>query len=285
MKPVSPSPVPAAPRLLVVTPTLGTSPYLPRCIETAAALNLDIVHVLSCPAPAVADIQARFPACRVIADAGRQGGMYEAINMGLRDQARETLWFTYINDDDELTPGFASMYRAFATGENESRIAFGDVRYIDAAGDSLGLMPTETEQRHFIPLLLSGITPLTQQGTLVGPRALKMVGAFDSTFRHLADLDYWVRCMVAGIPFCYHPIEVARFRLHAGQLSSNRAEVNDERVILMRRMEQIHVSSAQRLMSRLRYRVNNVPRYIERVKTVGWMSSEAMITSDAFSSR
>jgi hypothetical protein len=55
--------------------------------------------------------------------------------------------------------------------------------------------------------------------------------------------------------------------------------------MLMRRMEQIHISTAQRILSRLRYRFNNVPRYIERVRAVGWMSSEAMITSDALSSR
>jgi len=275
----------SSPRILVVTPTLGHSPYLDNCVETTKALNLNTVHVIACPEPMVGELQARFKDCRVIPDAGRQGGMYEAINVGLRDQGGECDWFTYINDDDELTPGFAEMYRAFATPENESKIAFGDVRYIDAASKSMGLMPTERTQSYFIPLLLSGITPLTQQGILAGPRVMKKIGFFDSSFRQIADLDFWVRCMMAGVEFHYHPIEVSRFRLHAGQLSSNRDQVNEEWIILMRRLEQIPVSPARRLLSRLRYRLQNVPRYIERVRTVGWTSSEGMITGKALSSR
>jgi hypothetical protein len=270
--------------LLVVTPTLGHSPYLDNCVETTKALNLDIIHLLACPAPVVSELQARFKSCRVIPDGGRQGGMYEAINLGLKDRGAECNWFTYINDDDELTPGFARMFLAFATPENESKIAYGDVRYVDAAGKSMGLMPTERKQRHFIPLLQSGITPLTQQGTLVGPQVPPAIRFFDSRFRHVADLDFWMRCMLTGVEFCYHPLEVSRFRLHAGQLSSNRDEVNEERIILMQRLDQVRVGAAQRALSRVRYRLRNVPRYIERFRMGGWMSTEAMITGKTLSS-
>lgn len=269
--------MPNTPPILVVTPTLGSSPYLENCVATTAALNLNTTHVICCPQPMVSEVQARFPACRVLADGGKQGGMYEAINVGLREGRPDIDWFTYINDDDQLTPNFAKMFQAFtAVPGNESRIAFGDVRYIDAKSRSLGLMPTERKQRHFIPLLQSGITPLSQQGMLVGPQVLKRIGFFDSRLRQVADLDFWVRCMMEGINFQYFPLEVAHFRFHAGQLSSNREQVYEEMPFINAKINQVRVSAIQRFLCMVRFRISNIPRYIERIRTTGWASGEEL---------
>jgi hypothetical protein len=243
-------------------------------------LNLDSLHVLSCPKARVEALQTRFPRCRVIADEGKQGGMYGAINAGLKDQQGQRRWFTYINDDDQLEPGFAEMFARFATRDNEMKIAYGDVRLIDGRDRSLGMMTTEKVPSNFIPLLLAGITPITQQGILVGPAALDTIGLFDSSFRHVADLDFWVRAMVAKLEFCYHPLEVARFRIHAGQLCSNRDEVEGELGAVMERLQGFRCSPPRRLLARFRYRILNFPRYLDRFRCIGWASSSALLAGE-----
>lgn len=276
---------PVASRLLVVTPTLGNSPYLDECVAMTKALNLNAVHVLSCPEAQVRELAGRFPACRVIADQGKSRGMYGAINEALQDQKDQWDWFTYINDDDQLAPGFAQMFSAFTRPERLGEIAYGNVRYIDAEAKSLGLMPTESEPRNFVPLLLSGITPLTQQGILVGSGALRIAGEFDSSLRLVADLDFWVRNMLAGIRFNFYPLEVARFRLHAGQLSGDRRESHAELALVLRHLYKVPCSRGRRLLSKVRYRLRNVPRYVERFTSVGLASTETMLTGKAASRR
>ena len=59
------SPVPKR-RLLVLTPTLGTSPYLDETVRSIERLEWPIEHVLVCPVGKIAELARRFPraACR-----------------------------------------------------------------------------------------------------------------------------------------------------------------------------------------------------------------------------
>jgi hypothetical protein len=49
-------------------------------------------------------------------------------------------------------------------------------------------------------------------------------------------------------------------------------------------LKQIHVSPLQSLISKVRFRICNFPRYVERMRAIGWMSTETM-TGKALSSR
>ena len=71
------------PVILVVTPTLGESAFLDHTVAAVAALPLSVRHVLSVPAHLVESLQARYPGTSVVADAGRKGGIYGALNVTL----------------------------------------------------------------------------------------------------------------------------------------------------------------------------------------------------------
>src|SRR4051812_6367293 len=94
--------------LLVVTPTLGESPFLDQTVASIEAQPLHIEHVIATPGRKVAELAARYPDATVVADAGRLGGIYGAINAGIQAASAKFKWdwFTYINDDDTLLPGF-----------------------------------------------------------------------------------------------------------------------------------------------------------------------------------
>ena len=111
-------------KILVITPTLGESPWLAETVASVATLAAPHEHVLVAPAATVPALAARFPGVTVTAEPG--GGMYAAINAGVA-AAREWDAFTYINDDDLLLPGFAAAVAAMAGRGTQALLAYGRV--------------------------------------------------------------------------------------------------------------------------------------------------------------
>ncbi len=271
----------SADHLLVVTPTLGDSPFLDASIQAVRDLALRTTHVISCPAGRIAAMRDRFPHCIVVPEAGREGAIYGALNTALNtalEQApKDWDWFTYINDDDELTPGFAQMARAHFQRANAEPVTYGDVRVITEDGTPVSLITTEKTPRYFAPLLREGISPLNQQGMLFRADVVRELKAFDMRYRLCADLDFWLRAHAAGHAFRHYPIEVGKFRIRAGQLSGDVGlTIREQREVVSRVLP--GGSSALMLRwARLRYRLLNLPRYLERRRLAGWATSNTLL--------
>ncbi len=108
-------------------------------------------------------LQRRFPHVHVCADAGKTGGLYGAINATLAAAPAEWQWFTYINDDDRLLPGFSAMFARQLAGE-PADVIYGDVELIDEDGERVSRITTERRPTWIPALLQQGISPLMQQG-------------------------------------------------------------------------------------------------------------------------
>jgi len=268
----------AANHLLVVTPTLGDSEYLDASIQAVRDLSLTTTHVISCPAPKVATLGQRFPHCIVVPDAGREGAIYGALNAALEQAPKEWDWFTYINDDDELTPGFAQMAREHFQRTDAEPVTYGDVRVIIEDGTPISLITTEKTPRYFAPLLQQGISPLNQQGMLFRADVVRESKGFDMRYRLCADLDFWLRAHAAGHEFRHYPLEVGKFRIREGQLSGNVALTVREQDEIVSRVLPERSSPLKLQWARLRYRLLNLPRYLERRKFAGWSSSNALLS-------
>jgi hypothetical protein len=130
-------------RLLVVTPTLGVSTYLEDTVRGVISLKVPFLHVISCPRPIVQELQERFPHASVLADAGREAGLYGAINIALRAAGEDWDWFTYINDDDELAPDFSAVAQRHFTRPDPEPVVYGNVRVIDDSGQTISFLTTE----------------------------------------------------------------------------------------------------------------------------------------------
>src|SRR5438067_303548 len=154
-----------AERILVVTPTLGTSPFLERTVASVTTQPLAITHVMSAPLEHVDTLRRRFPHARVVMDAGKAGGIYGALNAALAFAATDGDWdwFTYINDDDALLPGFARMWARHTEDEG---VIYGDVDLVDDEDRRLSRITVERAARWIPALLQQGISPLMQQGML-----------------------------------------------------------------------------------------------------------------------
>lgn len=254
------------PTLLVVTPTLGESAFLEQTVAAVAALRLPVRHFLAVPFPQIERLQARYPDTHVVADAGRDGGIYGALNVALAMASKDWDWFTYINDDDLLLPDFATMVQAHLARADAEPVIYGDVEMIDEAGRRLGLITVERDAAWIPALLQQGISPLMQQGMLFRRDCVARLQGFDSRYRLCADLDFWLRACAAGDRFRYYPYTVGRFRLRAGQLSGNtELTVREQRDIVARHYPN-RLPAWRRQFAALRYRFHNLPRYLERFR-------------------
>ena len=264
-------------RILVVTPTLGESRFLDRTVTSVAMQSLDIRHVLAVPENMRSVLQKRFPQVEVVADAGRSGGIYGALNAALAAAGDGWDWFTYINDDDALLPGFSAVFRRHMAEFAEENVFYGDVDLMDENDRIIGLVTVERNPAWIPALLQQGISPLMQQGMLFRREIVAGMGGFDTRYRLCADLDFWLRAFVAGAGFRYYPTRLAHFRIRGGQLSSDTALTEREQQEIVERHLPVPVSPLQKRVARLRYRICNLPRYLARARTRGIQTSYQLL--------
>lgn len=267
--------------LLVVTPTLGESPFLDQTVASIEAQPLHIRHVIAAPGRKVAELAARYPHALVVPDTGRLGGVYGAINAGIQAAKFKWDWFTYINDDDALLPGFGRVMLQNLRESAPSPVVYGDVELVDEEGSRISCITT-AENPAWIPALLhQGISPLMQQGMAFRRDVVDRLGGFDLRYRLCADLDFWLRAYASGERFRYHPESVAQFRLRHGQLSSDTSVTQAEQDSIVERHLPNRSSALERFSTRVLYRTYNFPRYVERFRNRGLRTSYAILQEGA----
>lgn len=264
-------------KLLVVTPTLGTSPWLVETLASVAEHADGATHVLVVPAAEVASLAARFPRVCVQAEPG--GGMYAAINAGL---AAVSDWdaFTYLNDDDVLLPAFAENVRAIvAARAHEPCIAYGGVRLIAADGRRLGSIPISSAPELNRLLYAQRLEPVYQHGTVVTRTVVDRIGAFDARLRFCGDSEFLARACVRGVPFVRATgRETAAFRLRAGQLTKHREAMIAERKAVDEKLGLLSPQPAGALRwARWRFRLANLGVYLERIRRHGFVSFDTLL--------
>jgi hypothetical protein len=268
-------------RVLVVTPTLGRCPCLDDTVASIAAAGVPVLHVMSAPADRVGALRFRYPKALVVADQGKAGGIYGALNAALEAQPDGWGWFTYINDDDLLLPGFGELVRRHLRRPDPAPVAYGDVDAIREDGAVVSRITTERTPRWIPALLQQGISPLMQQGTIFQRATVRRLGRFDLRYRLCADLDFWLRAYAGGDAFRYHPFRVAQFRIRDGQLSSDTAKTIGEQDEIVGRHLPRPVPAALKAYARLRYRLCNLPRYLQRVRSSGLRTSYQILGAGA----
>lgn len=115
------------------------------------------------------------------------GGMYEAVNKGLRMARGEIL--AYLNSDDRYFPWTVSTAVRELTAHREVGFVFGDAFNVDDNAES-GLM-------YFFPpfrLRYMGRSGVIAQPTVFWRRSVyEDCGGFDESLEFVADCDYWLR--------------------------------------------------------------------------------------------
>lgn len=256
--------------LLVVTPTLGRSPWLKETIASVRENAPKASHLLVAPEPVVANLRAKFPGTTVATDPG--DGMYAAINSGAA-VADDWDAITYINDDDLLLPPFADLASIALRGNSplSPLLVYGQVRLIDAQTKSIGRIPVSPFPEINRLLYAQRLEPVYQHGTILTRAAWAQLGGFDPTFRLCGDSELFARACFQGIPVRHVRKVVAAFRLHGKQLTKSRFAMREER---QRVDEKLHLlppkTSWKHLLAALLFRLANIPVYSGRIMRHGW---------------
>lgn len=262
-------------KILIITPTLGESPWLDATVASVAALPAAHEHVLVAPTGVVADLARRYPGTTVIPEAA--GGMYAAINAGLI-HAKDWDAFTYINDDDLLLPAFAQAVATLALQAGRPCFVYGRVRLINRDGRRVGSIPVSPRPALNRALYAQRLEPVYQHGTLVSHAAWAEHGGFDENFRLCGDSEYFARLCVQGVPAVRVGREVAAFRLRPDQLTKNRAMMNEERA---RVDAKLHLLTGRRTWrhhwAKAVFRSSNLPAYLGRIWRYGPISFDQLL--------
>jgi len=263
-------------RLLVVTPTLGRSPWLEETVASVAAQPFPCRHALVAPAAECAPLARRYPHAVVLPEPG--GGMYAAINAGLAG-AGEWDACTYINDDDFLLPGFARVVaRARTTDE---RVVYGGVRLVNGAGARLGAIPTCPWPSLNRRLYAQRVEPVYQHGTVATRAVIERIGPFDSSLKFCGDSEFLARACVSGVPFVRATAGVvAAFRLRPGQLTKNlpAMQAEHERLYAKLRLPAPRLTLEHRF-ARFAFLLANTPVYLERIRRHGFLTFGEVLAS------
>jgi GT2 family glycosyltransferase len=256
-------------RVLVVTPTLGKGPWLDAAVASIRQFAPSADHVIVAPVDLADDLERRFGGSRVIAESSQ--GVYAAVNQAART-IPDWEWMTYLNDDDLLLPGFlGSLDRAGQ--EDQADVVYGRVRYFSSDGRSSVSMPIEPAPRRLQALMASGVSPITQQGTLVRKRCFELLGGFDERLRLVSDFDFWVRATRSGGGFVHVADDVAGFRVRTGQLSADRSLVKREMSEILNR----HFPRRRRWEpAAFRFRTANILYLLKRRSVFGAWRSESI---------
>lgn len=266
-------------KVVVVTPTLGTSRWLRETVESVRAHAPRCIHVLACPPEQVASLVTAFPQCVVVPDRGKEGGMYGAINAGLAGVADWSA-FSYINDDDCLLDGFASALAEIhpPRGALEPLFVYGRVKLIDSKGKRLGAIPVSPAPSLNRVLYAQRLEPVYQHGTVVTRAAWEKVGGFDETLRFCGDSEYFARLCIRGVPAIRVWKTVAAFRLRPGQLTKQREAMIVERARVDAKLNLLEGPGAgARLWARFLFRTANLPVYGERIARHGFLSFDQIL--------
>lgn len=214
----------------MIVPTLGQRPeWLSDCIASIKTQVVDARVEIVVVAPTSAELDGFCRAAEVRLEVVDRKGLSAAINDGWRSLPGAD-YLAWLGDDDLLAPG--ALQVTFATLETVPRASgvYGDVRYIDGAGETLWLQRPGRVSAAYLKI---GKDLVSQPGALFRGASIRAVGGIDESFRSAMDMDLFARLQSAG-PLEYVPAEVGAFRLHDSNITLTKGTAGQREADLIR---------------------------------------------------
>jgi glycosyltransferase involved in cell wall biosynthesis len=220
----------------IIIPTMGIGEFLEESLVSVFKVGeqLDAVVVIVRPKKEGEIKLPRFNGRIHFVDDLEQAGLYPAINTGMRflEENYEWKYFTYLNDDDILLPGFTFMMRNILRPQSIVDIGYGRCEFIVDRSEVTGAFTYENKPKRITSLFLANIVGIQQPGTVASKRMWKSCGPFDSSLKLCADMKFYFNVCDTSETFLVSRNIVSRFRIRKCQLSSDRKTVEAENNII-----------------------------------------------------
>jgi glycosyltransferase involved in cell wall biosynthesis len=201
----------------VVVPTLGSRRDWLRASIRSILSQEDVEVRVRVVAPSKASLR------QLCSDLGAElvecdeKGLSLAINAGWKDSG-EAEYITWLGDDDLLAPGSLAAASTALDACPDAAMAYGPVRYINAAGKSMWLQRPGRFAAWYLPY---GKNLVPQQGSLLRKSFVMAVGGLDESCKSAMDQDLFSRLLDCGA-YSYVRREVAAFRIHESNITVNK---------------------------------------------------------------
>jgi hypothetical protein len=261
-------------RWLIVTPTLGVSPYLNGAIESIKHLQGHVEHIIVCPESAVVSIESLLVGkkSKVISEKGYViSGMYSAINLGITNSERDYDFFCYLNDDDYFLPAVSNVSEYLTCKDH--CIYYSKTSMVNSKGTELYCAPY-TRFVKLIPMLLKKrIVPFMQPSLIIPKSVLLLLNKFDDKYKYCSDLDFILRAVALKIPFIFIDQTSNAFRIHGGQLSSFEKKMTTEKSEIYSKHFCCSDKYTRLSILKLIFTILNISIYIKRFKNTKSITS------------
>jgi glycosyltransferase involved in cell wall biosynthesis len=222
-----------APLVSIVTPSLNQGRFIEQTIASVrdqAYPNIEHIVVDGGSTDETLEILQRhagtYPLRWVVE---RDGGMYEAVNRGMRMARGEIL--AYLNTDDLYFPWSVELAVERLLGEGAPELVYGDALLLAEATGQLRAHFQVPPRRSY----LLRIGSFAQPATWWRRSLVERIGPFDEGLRFTADLDFYLRATAAS-EVRHIPEFLAVMRVHPAMATLTQAtRIADENALVRRR--------------------------------------------------
>ncbi len=217
----------------IVTPVLDGWPRIQATVASVDAARRagtrvrHVVQLHSRTCDPSRDWLARQPQLelRIAADQG----LYDAIARGLAGATEPYLG--WLNADEQHLPGALARAAGLLDADPAAGVVFGDYLLLDARGDPVALRRELPARRWY---LRHGVNSVLSCATFFRREVWERLGGFDLRYGRLADKEFYLRALEAGIRFRHAPECWGAFAL-TGRNRSTDAQALREQAELRRR--------------------------------------------------
>ena len=231
----------ATPRFTIITASYNQSTFLEAAIRSVLEQHRsDVEHVVldGGSTDGSVEVLRRYDRSLAYWVSTPDGGQPAAWNAGVR-RARGAI-VGFLNSDDLYMAGALDEIAKLADANAEAEWLIGGTKYFGEGSGDLsypGVSPVRASQ----VLYFEAYAP--QPGHFWRRALIDRVGPFDETMRFSFDLDFFVRCALAGARAASTSRVIAAFRFHA---ASKTATINDVQVAETRAVEARHWPAIER---------------------------------------
>lgn len=169
---------------------------------------------------------------RIIWETHPNIGETRTVNKGLAMAHGEIV--VVVNSDDPLLPGAVSEAVAFMQSHPDILVAYPDWNYIGPNSEVTGhIRVREYDYLYMVGHHFCNPGP----GAFIRRRAFELAGLRDTSFRYVADFEYWLRLGMYG-QFARIPKTLATFRVHSdsASVSARGVQMAEEHIRLVNKV-------------------------------------------------
>lgn len=182
------------PDFTIVTPSFNSLGYLPRaCASVADQEGVTLEHIVVDGLSSDGTVEWLCGQPRLISHVGKDEGMYDAINRGLRRSRGQIL--AYLNCDEQYLPGTLAVVKRHLAERPDIDAVFGDILVVDNAGRLLSFRKGYTPRWQYI---LASHLYVFSCALFFRRKIIDANFYFDTKYKCVGDSDFVIRLLRAG---------------------------------------------------------------------------------------